>query len=57
MRRGQRTIDGKVSSQGGRVIGLNAKALAESEAAAKRSRGKLVRIIKLSNVEYLIYEI
>lgn len=57
MQRGQRTIDGKVYQQGGRVTGLNAKAVAESEAAAKRARGKLVRLVKLSNVDYLIYEL
>lgn len=55
--RGQRTIDGKVYSQGGRVTGLNAKAVAQSEAEAKRGRGKLVRLVKLSNVDYLIYEL
>jgi len=55
--RGQRTIDGKVYNQAGRVTGLNAKAIAASEADSKRARGKLVRLIKLSNVDYLIYEI
>lgn len=57
MRRGQRTIGSRVYVLGGRCTGLNAKALAEAEAAAKRARGKLVRIIKLSNVDYMIYEI
>lgn len=57
MQRGQRTIDGKVYSLGGRATGLNAKAVAQSEAAAKRKRGKFVRLVKLSNVDYLIYEI
>lgn len=57
MKRGQRTIDGKVYQQGGRVTGLNAKAVAESEAAEKRARGKLVRLVKLSSVDYLIYEL
>lgn len=57
MQRGQRTIDGKVYSLGGRATGLNAKTIAQSEAAAKRKRGKLVRLVKLSNVDYLIYEI
>ncbi len=57
MRRGQRTINGKVYTLGGRVLGLNAKSVAQSEAQAKRGRGKLVRLVKLSNVEYLIYEI
>lgn len=42
---------------GGRTVGLNAKAVALSEAAAKRKRGKLVRIIKLSELDYLIYEL
>jgi len=55
--RGQRTIDGKVYNQGGRVTGLNAKTIAQSEAAAKRARGHLVRLVKLSNVDYLVYEI
>lgn len=57
MKRGQRTINGSVYILGGRTTGLNAKAVAQSEAAEKRKRGKLVRIIKLSNVDYLIYEI
>lgn len=55
--RGQRTINGKVYTLGGRVTCLNAKAIAESEADCKRARGKLVRLIKLSNVDYMIYEI
>ena len=42
---------------GGRVTALNAKSIAESEANAKRARGKLVRLVKLSNIDYLIYEI
>lgn len=57
MTRGQRTIDGRVYSLGGRATGLNAKAVAQSEAAAKRASGKLVRIVKLSSTDYLIYEI
>jgi hypothetical protein len=56
-KRGQRTIDGKVYQQGGRATGLNAKAVAVSEAETKRARGKLVRLVKLSNVDYLIYEL
>ena len=55
--RGQRTIAGKVYTLGGRATGLNAKVVAESEAATKRARGKLIRLVKLSNVDYLIYEI
>lgn len=57
MQRGQRTINGKVYNQGGRVTGINAKQLAISEAETKRARGKSVRIIKVSNTDYLIYEI
>lgn len=57
MKRGQRTIDGKVYQLGCRVACLNAKLVAQSEAATKRARGKLVRLIKLSNIEYLVYEI
>lgn len=57
MKRGQRTIDGKVYHLGCRVTGLNAKSVAQSEASTKRARGKLVRLVKLSNVEYLVYEL
>lgn len=57
MKRGQRTIEGRVYSLGGRSTGLNAKSVAQSEAATKRARGKLVRLVKLSNVDYLIFEI
>ncbi|WP_155293137.1 hypothetical protein [Comamonas testosteroni] len=57
MTRGQRVIGGRVYSLGGRVTGLNAKELAQQEASAKRAAGKLVRIIKLSELDYLIYEI
>ncbi len=57
MKRGQRTINGRVYVLGGRTVGLNAKAVALSEAAAKRKRGKLVRIIKISELDYLIYEL
>ena len=56
-KRGQRTIDGRVYVLGGRVTALNAKSIAESEANAKRARGKLVRLVKLSNIDYPIYEI
>lgn len=57
MQRGQRTINGSVYVLGGRATGLNAKTVAQSEADAKRKRGKQVRIIKLSDVDYLIYEL
>lgn len=57
MKRGQRTINGKVYILGGRVISLNAKAIAKSEADTKRARGKLVRLVKHSNVDYSIYEL
>jgi hypothetical protein len=57
MKRGQRTINGKVCNLGGRVTSLNAKAIAKSEADTKRARGKLVRLVKLSDVDYLIYEL
>lgn len=57
MKRGQRTINGRVYNLGGRTTGLNARSVALSEAEAKRARGKLVRVIKLSNVDYMIYEI
>ncbi len=57
MKRGQRTISGKVYSLGGRATGLNAEAVARSEADAKRKRGKIVRIIKLLSFDYLIYEV
>lgn len=57
MTRGQRVIGGRVYSLGGRVTGLNAKKLAQQEASAKRAAGKLMRIIKLSELDYLIYEI
>lgn len=56
-RRGQRTIEGRVYLLGGRACGANARNIALSEAAAKRAAGKLVRIIKRSELEYLIYEI
>ena len=56
MRKGERYIGKKHFLLGGRATGLNAREVAISEAAAKRKRGKIVRIIKLSNVEYLIYE-
>lgn len=56
-KRGQRTFNGKVYSQGGRATGLNAEAIAKSEAEIKRGRGKLVRLVKLSRVDYLIYEL
>lgn len=55
--RGQRTINGRVYNLGGRTTGVNAREVALSEASAKRARGRLVRVIKLSNVDYLIYEI
>lgn len=54
--RGTRYINGKFFLLGGRVTGLNAKTTAESEANAKRARGKIVRLIKVSNHDYLIYE-
>lgn len=57
MKRGQRVIDGRVYSLGGRATGLNAKELAQLEASAKRAAGKLVRIIKVNELDYLIYEI
>lgn len=57
MKRGQRVIDGRVYSLGGRTTGLNAKELAQLEASAKRAAGKLVRIIKVNELDYLIYEI
>lgn len=57
MKRGQRTINGRVYLLGGRTTGLNAKAVALSEASAKRQRGKLVRLIKISEFDYLIYEL
>lgn len=56
MAKGQRVIEGRVYSLGGRAVGLNAKRIAQSEAAAKRATGKLVRIIKLSELDFLIYE-
>lgn len=56
MQRGQRTIGGRIYTLGGRATGLNAKAVAESEARSKRANGRLVRIIKLSNTDYMIYE-
>ena len=55
--RGRRTIDGKIYNLGGRATGLNAKDVAQREALAKRERGHLVRLVKVSNVDYLIYEI
>ncbi len=57
MKRGQRTIAGKVYTLGGRATGLNAKEVAQAEAKTKRQRGKLVRLVKLSTVDYLIYEL
>lgn len=57
MKRGQRVIGGRVYKLGGRVTGFGAKAIAALEAEAKRARGKLVRIVKMSDVDYLIYEI
>ena len=57
MKRGQRTIDERVYSLGGRVTGVNAKSVAQSEATAKRVNDMLVRIVKLSETDYLIYEI
>lgn len=57
MQRGQRTINGRVYVLGGRATGVNAKAVAKSEAESKRQRGKLVRLVKLSEFDYLIYEV
>lgn len=57
MQRGQRVIGGKVYNLGGRAVGFNAKAVAQSEAVVKRARGKLVRLIKLNELDYLIYEL
>lgn len=57
MKRGQRVIGGKVYNLGSRVTGWGAKAIAALEAEAKRARGKLVRVIKLSEFDFLIYEI
>ena len=57
MKRGQRTIDVRVYSLGGRVTGVNAKSVAKAEATAKRVNDMLVRIVKLSETDYLIYEI
>lgn len=57
MKRGQRVINGKVYNLAGRACGLDAKAVAKSEADAKRVRGKLVRLIKLNELDYLIYEL
>jgi hypothetical protein len=57
MKRGQRVINGKVYSLGGRVTGFAAKTIAENDAAAKRKRGHLVRLIKLSDVDYLVYQL
>lgn len=56
-KRGQRTIDGRVYTLGGRTTGLNAKSVALSEADTKRRNGKLVRVFKRSEFDYLIYEI
>ncbi len=57
MTKGQRTIDGKVYRLGGRITGIDAKGGAAAEASAKRRAGKLVRIVKVSNFDYMIYEL
>lgn len=54
--KGQRTIDGKIYLLGCRITGVNAKHEAQVEANAKRRRGLTVRIIKVSALNYLIYE-
>lgn len=57
MQRGQRVIGGKVYQLGGRTTGINAKVVAKAEANTKRANGKQVRLIKLAEGDYLIYEI
>lgn len=56
-KQGQRTIAGRVYNLGGRCAGVNAKRVAQSEANSKRRAGKLVRIVKVSEFDYLVYEI
>ena len=54
---GHRTINGMVFILAGRTIGLNAKAIAQSEAATKRAQGHIVRVIKVNSYEYMIFQL
>lgn len=57
MKRGTRTIDGRVYRLGGRFTGLNARQAAEDEANVKRARGLTVRLIRRNEFDYMVYEL